>query len=340
MTDPTPYTRLSRTLLLNLAFGPALLFNAPPLLAGETVDETRDVGANEIIDIELINGEVTVTGWDRNQVQVKGELSDQAEGYTFSSSNGITRFEEEYEDRRGFFGRNCDNWFNCRGEVDPTVLEIFVPVNSTVRLEGVNVELAISNIDGNTEIEIVNGPIEAAGLGGRISLETVNGSIETENLDGRINLSTVNGRIRDRDSNGDRVKFNAVNGSVYSNTASSRVSAESVSGAIELELGSIDDLEASTVSGRIRVSLALRDGGQVEMSSVSGTTELLVDPGISARFDINTAVGGDIDNELTDHAPVRENRFVNSSELQFSLNGGTGNVDISTVTGNILIAPK
>jgi DUF4097 and DUF4098 domain-containing protein YvlB len=189
-------------------------------------------------------------------------------------------------------------------------------------------------------VEIVNGPIEANNLRGRINIETVNGSIDTGNLDGRISLSTVNGRIRDRESSGERVSYNNVNGSIISNSRSQRVDAETVSGSIELDLAGIEDLETSSVSARVIVSLELLEGGRVDMSNVSGYTELLVNRDISARFEINTAVGGDIDNDLSDHQPVQENRFINSSELQFSLNGGTGSVEISSVSGGILIGVK
>lgn len=325
---------LPLALLTSLAFGPALS------LAGERIEETHDVSENEVIDIELINGDITLTGWDRNQVSFKGELSDRAEGYDFSSRNGVTRFEEEYANRRNFFNSSCSNWLDCADELERTEMEVFVPKNSTVRLEGINVGLVISDLTGNTQVEIVSGPIEATNLSGRISIETVNGSIETSSLNGRINLSTVNGQIRDRGSRGDRVAYSTVNGSIISNTRSQRVDADSVSGTVELDLGDIDDLEASSVSARVIVSLSLLEGGQVEMSNVSGTMELLVNPDISARFDINTAVGGDIDNDLSDHEPVEQNRFVNSSELQFTLNGGAGSVEISTVSGDILIGVK
>lgn len=328
------HTTMLRLVLFSLMFFPALVFS------GEIIDEVRDVDANEVIDIEIINGTITIIGWDRNQVEVKGELSDQAESYEFSSRNGITRFEEEYENRRNWFGRNCSSWFECSDEIDRTELDISVPKNSTLRLEGINVELIVSGLTGNTQIEIVNGPIEANDLSGRINIETVNGSIETFNLDGRINLATVNGQIRDRGSRGERVFYNNVNGSIISNTRAQRVNAETVSGTVELNLGDIEDLEASGVNANLIISLNLLEGGRAELSNVNGYTELLVNPDISARFEINTAVGGDIDNDLTDHEPVQESRFINSQELTFSINGGAGSVDISTVTGDILIGKK
>lgn len=307
--------------------------------AGEMIDETRDVSADEVIDIELLNGDIIIRAWDRQQVSFQGELNDKAEGYELSSRNGVTRFEEEFEDRRGFFN-SCSDWFNCADDMDRTTLEISVPKNSTLRFEGINVDLDVSGITGNTQIEIVNGPIVASDLSGRIGIETVNGKIETSGLDGRITLSTVNGQIRDRGSKGSRVSFSTVNGSIISNTRAQRVDAESVSGSVELDLGEVDDLEASSVSAQVLVALDLIPGGQVEMSSVSGKIELLVQPDISARFELNTAVGGDIDNDLSDDKPVEQNRFVNSSELQFSMNGGEGYVELSTVSGDILIGPR
>ena len=81
-------------------------------------------------------------------------------------------------------------------------------------------------------------------------------------------------------------------------------------------------------------------GGQVEISRVSGMIELLVNSEISARFELNTAVGGDIDNDLSDDRPMEQNRFVNSSELQFTMYGGEGYVEVSSVSDDILIGPR
>jgi len=158
----------------------------------------------------------------------------------------MTCFEDVFEDRRGFFN-SCSDWFNCNDDIDPTTLEISVPRNSTLRFEGINVDMTISGITGNTQIGIVNGPIAASDLSGRIDIETVNGKIETSGLDGRIALSAVNGPIRDRGSKGNGASFSTVNGSIIANTCAQRIDAESVSGAVELDLGEVDDLEASSV---------------------------------------------------------------------------------------------
>jgi len=153
---------------------------------------------------------------------------------------------------------------------DRTELDVSMPENSTVRLEGINVDLVITGITGNTQVEIVNGPIEASKLSGHVDIETVNGSIEATDLDGRIHLSTVTGQVRDTNSKGTRVNYSAVMGSIMYNTPAERVGAECVSGSVQLDLGKVGDLEASCISGHVIVSLDLLPGGNVEISTVSG----------------------------------------------------------------------
>jgi hypothetical protein len=80
--------------------------------------------------------------------------------------------------------------------------------------------------------------------------------------------------------------------------------------------------------------------GQIDISSVGGRIDLTLPASTSARFHVTTAVGGRINNGLSDDAPVRENRYVNSSELNFAINGGNGDVSISTVSGNITLRDR
>jgi hypothetical protein len=52
---------------------------------------------------------------------------------------------------------------------------------------------------------------------------------------------------------------------------------------------------------------------------------------------VNTEVNGRITNQLTDDQPEREDRYVNSSSLDFVMNGGRADIDISTVSGNVML---
>lgn len=318
----------------------ALLLQTGSAVAGEAIDETRDVDADAVIDIELTNGVVTLTGWDENRFHIAGELSDAAEGYELREVNGGIRFKEDI-DRPG--RRDCWGWGwnnNCNYDEYNAILDIQLPRTSVLRFEGINVEVSVEGLYGNTEIEVVNGEITASDLRGAVKLESVNGDIEADRLNGRLTLGTVNGNIEDRGSEGSRIYFSTVNGSIASDTRSPRVNAETVNGDIELDMAALDELEISTVGGRLEVSAAMNELAQVDISSVGGRIELTLPTTTSARFNVTAAVNGRITNQLSDDEPEHENRYVNSSELDFTLNGGSGDVSISTVSGNVTLRGK
>lgn len=302
-----------------------------PLLAGEPISETRDMDADGVVNIELTNGEIIISGWDQPRFSVEGELSDKAEGFTLRDGNGNIRFEEHMEPR------NRWNWGDgWRGNDESAARLTFrVPYASVLRFDGTNTNVDVAGLTGNTHVEVVNGEIIANGLSGVVRLETVNGAIKSEGLNGRITLETVNGSIDDLDSTGSRVSYSAVNGSINSNTRSTQVGASNVNGSIELDLDRIDDLEVSTVGGTVDVFAIMNEQAQVEMSSVGGSIDLSLPQSTSASFHLSTAVGGRIRNELSDDEPEKANRYVNSRNLDFVLNGGNGDVNISTVSGNI-----
>ncbi len=79
------------------------------------------VGVCNALSLQRAGHSVTLI--DRNQISFKGELNDKAESYELSSDNGMTCFEDVFEDRRGFFN-SCSDWFNCNDDIDPTTLEI------------------------------------------------------------------------------------------------------------------------------------------------------------------------------------------------------------------------
>ncbi len=304
---------------------------APGTWAGEAIKESREVDADGVISIELVNGVIAISGHDDSVFSIEGELSDAAEGFTLDASNGNIRFEEHIERNRWFWGDGR------RQAGKGAQLDIRVPRHSVLRFEGTNTDLDISGLAGNSDVEVINGAIVASALEGVVRLETVNGSIDSEGLAGRVSLETVNGSITDRASRATRARFEAVNGSIRSDTLSPHVTASNVNGSIELDLQYVDELEVSTVSGSIDVFGFLNELAHVDIASVGGNVDLSLPATTSASFHVSTAVGGRIRNELSADEPAQRNHYVNSRELDFVINGGNGDVNISTVSGNVTL---
>lgn len=315
----------------------AVLLQSTRALAGDLIDETRDVDADAIIDVELVNGAVTLRGWDQNRFHIAGELSDAADGYELREVGGGIRFEEDI-DRRSF--NNCWAFGNRCDQGDWADLDIELPRGSVLRFAGTNVEVTVEGLNGSTDIEVVNGDVYASALSGSVKLETVNGDIDASELRGRVSLETVNGSIDDRDSQGPRLSLNTTNGDIDSTTTSESVTAETVNGDIELETGPVDELDISTVGGHVEADATLKEQGEININSVHGRIELLLPLSTSARFNVSTSANGRINNDLTDDVPERRNRYVNSKELDFTLGNGGGDVSISTVSGNVTLSGK
>lgn len=315
-------------------------------LAGTPIDERRPMDSNGLVTLDLTNATVRITATDSNEFHISGELGDDVDEYELRDSNGSIHFEEDIRRGNNDWNWNWDCWRrdndDCDRDFDQRFsdLDIAIPPGSVLRLDGINGDVSVTGLTNSTNISIVNGDLTLDSLGGTIKAETVNGSLDTERLQGRVSLETVNGEITDRDSIVDRIDYSTVNGDLFTNVRSPQVDAETVNGDMELELGNVEQLDLSTVGGRIEVDTSLADNADIEISSVHGRINLTVPASTSARFIVNTEVNGRINNQLTDDEPERENRYVNSSNLNFTLNGGSADVDITTVSGNITLRCK
>ncbi|MCC2607908.1 DUF4097 family beta strand repeat-containing protein [Planctobacterium marinum] len=303
----------------------AIVFSMP-LFAGEKVNETRQVKGDIDVEIEHTNGNITIRGWDKQEIKVEGELDDKAEEFIFEERNGRMVIQVKMPKHKG-------NW-NSGGPGDD--LEVRVPFKSHVRYSGVNADADIADLQRGLDANTVNGNVEAKAVSGRVGLQSVNGKIEAADISGDINLETVNGRIRDRNSSGKTLKLTSINGNIESSSKIKDVTVETVNGWIELKLGEVDSLEMVTVNGELDVSLSLLERGEIEGSSVSGGITLELQKDVSATFDITGHAGGNIVNRISDDR-MQKAKYGPGRWLEFAVKGGKAKVDLSTVSGRIVL---
>ena len=196
----------------------ALQAHAAPFDGSETEEfhQTYPLTANGRIELENVNGPVSIKAWDRNEVKVdaikrahsKQDLQE-VEIQVHSDSNSLS-IRTHYPEHNHTWVRN-----------NPGSVEYALMVPRTARLQD------ISLVNGNLDVEGVNGEVRAS---------CVNGRLSARNLGGRTELSTVNGNL---EASVDRL--------------SSPVEVSSVNASVLLTLPSDAkaDVEASTVSGSI-----------------------------------------------------------------------------------------
>ncbi|HEX6982522.1 MAG TPA: DUF4097 family beta strand repeat-containing protein [Balneolaceae bacterium] len=127
------------------------------------------------LNVNVIHGSVTVTGYDGNEVLISysgGDNEDQQkvteEGLRRISSNSV-----------GFQVSEDNNEVTISGvsPMQPVDFEISVPQNFSLNLSAVNGELLVKNVSGEMELSSVNGEINLLGVNGSALVNTVNGDI-------------------------------------------------------------------------------------------------------------------------------------------------------------------
>ncbi len=224
----------------------------------EDFHRTVPLSSTGRVSLGNINGNVTITGWDRNEVQIDAvkkardqQRLDEARIEVDASSDSV-QIKTKYPE-----GRNNNN-------PATVTYELHVPRNA--RLD---------------HIDLVNGSLEVSQVSGEIDAELVNGKTDIRDLSGRLNVSAVNGTI-------------VANFRTLENVKDIRL--KSVNGSINLGLPSSPnaDVSVSTVNGGITTDYPLQvqgkfmghhldgklgsGGTRIEISNVNGSVR--IGPGV------------------------------------------------------------
>jgi len=211
-----PNLRSHRSLAI-LALTILALLIALPATASVTQEFHRTVplSADGRVSLSNINGDVEITGWSKNEVQIDAiktapdqQRLDNMRIEVNNSSNSVeieTRYPEGHTN-------------NNPGSVHYT---LHVPQNARIdKINLVNGSLDVQKLSGEVNANLVNGKVHATDLAGTADLATVNGALEANysslNNVREITLKSVNGTIDlllPQSPNAD-VSASAVNGSI------------------------------------------------------------------------------------------------------------------------------
>ncbi len=304
-------------------------FLALSAFAGEKVDQQLNVAANSNITIENVRGKITITGWNKNEVSVTGELDEKAEKFIFEKNdNGILiKVVTPRDIGHGSYSNE-----------DGSNLVINLPQNARVNFDGISTDVKAKNLQHGSELKSVSGDIVAVNLADHIEISTISGDINTIDLSGKISLNSVSGEISDKNSQG-RLRIEAVSGNIAAISNANNVSAHAVSGEIKLNLQKVDELELNTVSDDVNVILSLNNDGIIKANSVSGDINLFFQNNVQASFRLSSSVNDDIVNKLTDKK-AKTAKYGPGASLNFATGNGNGSVRINTVSGDIKVAKK
>lgn len=282
----------------------ALAALALPAQAG-----TRNFSAQKPADpsgtVEIVNvaGSIEVTGWNQPTVDVTGTLGDRVERVDVTSSANRTTVRVVLP--------NGGNWHGD-GEAN---LKIRVPQNSSLDVSLVSADLKVNGVDGNHH------------------LQTVSGDIQGEVGAGEVQVNSVSGDVHLTAHNGHSAQVKSVSGDVTLSGTSGDLTLNTVSGDLIATVGDLAHASLETVSGDVNITAAaLAAQGQLDATTVSGDLRLHFATAPDADIDIQS-FSGSISN-CFGPKPVEE-KYGPGSRLNFRSGKGGGRVHVDSKSGDV-----
>lgn len=230
----------------------ALTFGSPTVQVTDTVIRV-DRGTR--LQLENHRGEVVVESWDRDAVQVRGDLSGRQQ-LEVSRAGSVLRVRPR--------ARN-----GGPGDAD---LGVRVPAWMDVGVRGNQLDVTVRGTAAEVSVETVGGDVAVDGGAGLVSIRTIQGEVMLRNARGRIEAMSVN----------EEVSVTDVEGDVYVETTNGDVTMRGIRS---------NSTQASTVNGDVVYEGVIRDDGRYAFSTHNGDIRLSIPTNANATVSVSTFHG-------------------------------------------------
>jgi DUF4097 and DUF4098 domain-containing protein YvlB len=250
---------------------------------------------------------VAVTGWDRNEVEVRGELGDGTEKLEFSRTGQLTRVKVIMPKRSS--------------HVEGTDLIVKVPAGSSIAVNTVSADLNVRDVRGAQRLQSVSGDIQTGVASEDLECKTVSGNVRVTGS-GQRSLTTVM----------------TVSGDAALERVAGEVNGNTVSGDLTVSMGETSRSRLRSTSGDLVVNGRLADDARLDFESMSGDVRVALAEPVSAEFDVSS-FNGEISN-CFGPKPVRTDEYAPGTELRFRQGAGGARVRIKTFNGDVQLCNK
>ena len=269
-----------------------LVVAAGSAAAQSTLDTTIAVRSGARLSVQNYNGDVVVRGWNRNQIRVNAEYDRGRPELDVTGSTVSIRTRH-------------------RSGHDDVTMEISVPVNTSVEINGMSVDVEVADVCGEVNVGTLSGDVTV-----RCATD-----VQVNSVSGDVSLADIRGRV----------DANATSGSLDVTNVRGFASLHAVSGDISMTEMQGSQVEAETVSGEVDYSGRILDNGSYRLSSHSGDVTLRVTGTLNASVETETFSG-----ELLSDWPIEIQRgTVISKNMTFRLGTGSARLRLSSFSGTI-----
>lgn len=261
-------------------------------------------GSNLILDAS--SGDVIISSWDKNEVNIKILGNDQAK----EKVNIIFKESKEGIKVQAKYGWALSNIF----KKILLKFEVKVPHEFNIDASTAGGEIKLQDIKGKISAKTSGGQIDLVKLSGRINASTSGGDILFNELTGNIEIETSGGDIKGKQFSGD-LKVSTTGGDISLVGMDSKISGSTSGGDIDLDYkGKNQGIELSTSGGDIIVTLPADFNASADLSALGGN--------VKCDFKGNNAVK------------------ISSSKFEADINNGGNPLKLKTSGGEIILRKK
>jgi len=225
------------------------------LLASPPADTTLTVAKGTRLSVNNHAGRITVTAWDRNEVQIRSASTDEDAEIRVESSGGEVRVSQRMR-----YGPT---------EVD---LTISAPAWMALNLQGVESSITVSGMGASVKAQSVEGDVMVSGGADNVSLNSVEGDVSAEGVRGTLSIQAVDGDVSVRNLTG-------------------ALTVEGVDGDVRLEGITSSSVRVSTVDGDIRFEGAIAPNGSYGLKTHDGDITVRPVGALNATVSVSTWSG-------------------------------------------------
>ncbi|HET8783197.1 MAG TPA: DUF4097 family beta strand repeat-containing protein [Pyrinomonadaceae bacterium] len=153
----------------------------------KSVQETKSfpVSGSPRVNINTFDGQVTVRGWDKAEVQYTATSR-------ADSDEALKQIDILTEQHGQVISISARNEFERNASVS---FDVFVPRQSTLHVSSGDGAVSLDGVSGEITLRSGDGSIEVANSGGQLTVNTGDGMIQISKFDGQVDARTGDGAI-------------------------------------------------------------------------------------------------------------------------------------------------
>lgn len=297
--------------------------------------ESFDVGEGFELDLRHGDGDVTITPWEKDVIDVTVRYRADITRIGFG---GDPDFDVEFI--------TGDDFVRVAGRTmpaGPTVLlsvrryeytyTINAPPYVKLDLRGDDGDVEISGWRANIDCQLDDGDVVLRDIENTATwLSFEDGDVSISKLSGDLRLSGDDGDVQLSDCSTPRAKINIYDGDVTVSRSRGDFSVETEDGDVILDLMQAGSIRVRTEDGDVDVGLAAPEVGDIDVGADDGDVAIAVHPESSFSFLVTVD-----DGSVRVSVPEPERLEEREHSVSGVVRGGRGNIVVTTEDGNVLI---